>query len=187
MRHSIAWPWSWTWSCVQVRPSPLRDADLLADQVDAADHLGHRMLDLQPGVHLDEVEFAVLVEELDGAGAAIAHFGHRLAHDARPSRRARRGVMTGEGASSSTFWWRRWSEQSRSPRWIAAALAVAEHLELDVARVGEIFLHVDGVVAEGRARFRRRLAHQAFELVFGFGTTFMPRPPPPDAALIRTG
>ena len=28
------------------------------------------------------------------------------------------------------------------------ALAVAEHLELDVARVAEIFLDIDGVVAE---------------------------------------
>ena len=46
------------------------------------------------------------------------------------------------------------------------AVAVAEHLEFDVARVGEIFLHVDGVVAERRARFGRCLAHQAFELVF---------------------
>ncbi len=46
-----------------------------------------------------------------------------------------------------------------------AAFAVAEHLELDVARVGEIFLHVDGVVAERRARFRRGLAHRAFEIV----------------------
>ena len=66
------------------------------------------------------------------------------------------------------------------------AVAVAEHLELDVARVGEIFFHVDGVVAEGGAGFGRRLAHQAFELVF-VCTTFMPRPPPPDAALISTG
>ena len=56
--------------------------------------------------------------------------------------------MTGEGASSSTFWWRRWSEQSRSPRWIALPLPVAEHLEFDVARIAEIFLDIDGVVAE---------------------------------------
>ena len=35
------------------------------------------------------------------------------------------------------------------------------------ARVGEIFFEVDGVVAERRAGFGRRLAHQAFELVFG--------------------
>ncbi len=72
--------------------------------------------------------------------------------------------MQGEGASSSNFWWRRWIEQSRSPMWIALPVAVAEHLELDVARVAEIFLHVDGVVAERRAGFGRGLAHQAFEL-----------------------
>ena len=28
------------------------------------------------------------------------------------------GVSAGEGASSSSFWLRRWMEQSRSPRWI---------------------------------------------------------------------
>src|SRR4051794_12928051 len=48
-----------------------------------------------------------------------------------------------------------------------AAVAIAENLELDVPRVGEIFLHVYGVVAEGRAGFGRRLAHQAFQLVLG--------------------
>ena len=31
------------------------------------------------------------------------------------------------------------------------AVAVADHLDLDVARLAEIFLHVDGVVAEGGA------------------------------------
>ena len=67
------------------------DADLLADQIEAGDRLGHRMLDLQPGVHLDEVEFAVLPEELDRAGAAIAHVGHRLGDRSRPSARAPRG------------------------------------------------------------------------------------------------
>src|SRR4029077_8622525 len=51
---------------------PERDADLLLHDVDAADHLGHRVLDLHARVHLDEVEIAVLVEELDGAGAFVA-------------------------------------------------------------------------------------------------------------------
>ena len=46
------------------------------------------------------------------------------------------------------------------------AFAVAEHLELDMLRVAEIFFHVDGVVAERRAGFGRGLAHQAFELRF---------------------
>jgi hypothetical protein len=47
------------------------DADLLAHQVDAGHRLGDRMLDLQAGVHLDEVELAVLEQELQGAGAAV--------------------------------------------------------------------------------------------------------------------
>ena len=34
------------------------------------------------------------------------------------SRRSTSGVSAGEGASSSSFWLRRWMEQSRSPRWI---------------------------------------------------------------------
>jgi hypothetical protein len=40
--------------------------------VDAGDQFGHRVLDLHPGVHLDEIELAVLVQELEGAGAAVA-------------------------------------------------------------------------------------------------------------------
>ena len=38
-----------------------RDPDLLLHDVDPADHLRHRVLDLQPSVHLDEMEGAVLV------------------------------------------------------------------------------------------------------------------------------
>ena len=37
------------------------DAQLLADDVDAADHLADRVLDLQAGVHLDKKELAVLI------------------------------------------------------------------------------------------------------------------------------
>ncbi len=50
--------------------------DLLAHEIDAGHHLGDRMLDLDAGVHLDEIELAVLVEELDGAGAVIAELAH---------------------------------------------------------------------------------------------------------------
>ena len=43
------------------------------------------------------------------------------------------------------------------------ALAVAEHLELDVARFGQVFLDIDGVVAERRLRLGLSLRHQARE------------------------
>ncbi len=51
---------------------PRGDAQLFTDDVDAGHHFGHRVLDLYPGVHLDEEELAVLVEELEGAGTTVA-------------------------------------------------------------------------------------------------------------------
>ncbi len=51
----------------------LGDPDLLLDQVDAADRLGDRMLDLDAGVHLQKIELAAvgIDQEFDGAGAAV--------------------------------------------------------------------------------------------------------------------
>ena len=53
----------------------LRDVDLRLDQVDAGGGLGDRVLDLQPGVDLEEGEglLAGVVEELHGAGADVPH------------------------------------------------------------------------------------------------------------------
>ncbi len=34
----------------------ISDTDLLLDDIDPGDHLGHRMLDLNPRVHLHEIE-----------------------------------------------------------------------------------------------------------------------------------
>ena len=49
------------------------DAELLAHEVDAGRLLGDRVLDLQPGVDLEERDRAVLPdEELDGAGVGVA-------------------------------------------------------------------------------------------------------------------
>src|SRR6185436_11603186 len=52
---------------------PGGDADLLLHEIDPGHHLGHRMLDLDPRVHLDEEELAVFVEEFERAGAAITY------------------------------------------------------------------------------------------------------------------
>jgi hypothetical protein len=55
-----------------------------------------------------------------------------------------------------------------------------------VARIAEIFFEVDGGVAERGLGLAAGLAHQRLELVLDWHT-FMPRPPPPDAALMMTG
>ena len=65
--------------------------------------------------------------------------------------------------------------------------AVAEHLDLDVARLLEIFLDVDGVVAEGGLGLGARGLTAPRQIVLGVRATFMPRPPPPAVALMSTG
>ena len=47
-------------------------AELPFDEVLPGDHLGDRMLDLQAGVHLHEVEFVTLDDEFDGAGPHVS-------------------------------------------------------------------------------------------------------------------
>ena len=138
-------------SCLKGKRLAGRDPQLHLDDVDAGDELGDRVLDLHARVHLDEVEVAVLVQELERAGAAVAdrgaggdqalgHLGALLCGDARRRRflddllapALHRAVALAEADD--------------------AAVVVAQHLELDVPRLLEEFLHVDRVVAEGRER-----------------------------------
>ena len=56
----------------------LGDEDLSTHQVHAGDHLGDSVLNLNPGIHLNEVVVAVLIhQELHGARVDVAHvLGH---------------------------------------------------------------------------------------------------------------
>src|SRR6267378_7707542 len=48
------------------------DSELQSDEVEARDHLGDRVFHLEPGVHLEEIEpAAVIDEELDRARVAV--------------------------------------------------------------------------------------------------------------------
>ena len=57
-------------------------------------------------------------------------------------------LSAGEGPSSQTFWWRRCKRAVALAEMDGVALAVAEHLDFDVAGALEIFLDIDGVIAE---------------------------------------
>ena len=67
------------------------------------------------------------------------------------------------------------------------AVAVGEDLHLDVAGPGEVALEIDLAVAEGRPRPRAGPTPSPRPPRWRRCTTFMPRPPPPKAALIATG
>ena len=117
-------------------PAP-SDVQLQLHEVEPGGELGDRVLDLQPGVDLEEGEEPLgrLVEELDGAGVRVAGEraqalggGPQLALLLGPS-------STVERDSSITFWLRRWMLQSRTPSGPHGAVAVGDDLHLDVAGV----------------------------------------------------
>ena len=65
-------------------------------------------------------------------------------------RRRRSGVTAIDGDSSTTFWWRRWIEHSRSTNGRIVPCVIAEQLNLDVARRDDAPLEIDRRVAERR-------------------------------------
>ena len=115
MRNSKEWPRSC--GVVVAELLAVGDAEHLADQVDAGDLFGDRVLDLEAGVDLQEGDRAVGAdEELDGAGADVAGLLQDRLGRARTARRSapRSGTArgpprpaSGGGAAASSHGWRR--------------------------------------------------------------------------------
>ena len=115
----MAWPLRWdVLPCLRSRGSP-EDAQLLAHQIHAGDELGDAVLHLDPGVHLHEVEVlqVAVQQEFHSAGALVVH-GPGGPDGGLPIFSRSSGVRAPGGASSMSFWLRRCTEQSRSPRWM---------------------------------------------------------------------
>src|SRR5690606_30082169 len=144
----------------KAQPLAAGDADLLLHDVDPGDLLGTRALDLHARVHLDEIELAVLEQELEGAGAAVADpaagvgTALRDAVDRAPRNARRRRLL---------------EDVLVAPLHRAVALAqvhrvavlVGEHLDLDVSGVLEVFLEIDVRVVERGLRLAARHRHRA--------------------------
>ena len=99
------------------------------------------MFDLDPGVHFDEIEPPVLVEELDGPDPDIAELAHGRGHDLADLAALLRVEDRGRAFLPNLL---------VAPLQRAVALAemngvaatVAEHLDLDVPRLFEVFLKI---------------------------------------------
>ena len=157
------------------------DLDLLDDEIEAGNHLGDRMLDLDAGIHLDEIELAILVEELDGAGAGIAQLAHGGGADFADPVALVLIERRGGGLLQNLL---------MAALQGAVALAdmhgvsppVAENLDLDMARLFQIFFQIDRVVAEGRLGFGARHGQRLGQVVRACARPscrVRRRPPPP--------
>src|SRR5690606_29023197 len=142
--------------------------DLLFYQVVVNYLFRNRMLYLDTGIHLHEIELAVLVhQELDGAHAFVTDshgaFNSRIAHAFTQvvSNEWRRGflykflVTTLNGAVTL-----------RKVRYLA--VLVADQLNFDVTRLFNELLQVDTVVAESSLGFSTGIVPCLVEFLFAF-------------------
>ena len=129
------------------------EPELLADDVEPGDELGHAVLDLEPRVDLEEPEGAVpVVEEL--AGRRVAQAGSR--GDPNGHRVELAPLRLGQAGRGRLL-----DQLLVAPLERAVALAegndpagqVAQQLDLDVAGRQDLALEVDRPVAERRRRF----------------------------------
>jgi len=142
------------------------DFDLLLDEVEVDDFFGHGVFHLNAGVHLHEVEVAILIdEEFDGAYAFVV--------DGR----------TGGNCGGAHFfaqlggheWGRAFFDQFLVAALDAAipfgevddfSALVAGDLELDVAGLFDEFFNVDAIVSESGFGFLAGHVPLVFELFF---------------------
>ncbi len=67
------------------------------------------------------------------------------------------------------------------------AVRIAQHLDLDVARLLDVFLDEDAVVGKARLRLARAPSETRRATSASLAAMRMPLPPPPAEALIMTG
>ena len=128
------------------------DAQLLFHDVDARDQLGDGMLHLDAGVHFHEEEIAALIEqEFDGARVVVAD-GLGGAHGRVADALAKGRIKDRAGAFLDEFLVATLDGTFAFAQVYHVAEEVAHDLDFDVARLQEVFLHVDAVIAEGVLR-----------------------------------
>ena len=188
MRHSMACPRMRTSSCAERKLLSRGDANLQVHQVQSRDQFRHRMLDLQPRIHFQEIEILrarstrnSTVPALCVAGS-LGHshrdFAHAPAHFRhRPAARALPPSPSGGGAG--------WSTRARRDRPCCRARPPAPASR---CAGGSRWLSRDRL-----RRLRKPAAPRSVPLPARLAalaaacTRRMPLPPPPAAAFSMTG
>ena len=147
------------------------DAHLRLHEVDVGDLLGHGVLDLDAGVHLDEDGFAGaragrLEQELHGAGVDVAdRAGER--DGVRGERIADRGVEVRRGCDLDDLLVPALHRAVALVEVDGLARGIREDLHLDVPRPDDGLLEEDTAVAERGGGFTRRLRDGGRQLAGG--------------------
>ena len=141
------------------------DPDAGLDDVDAGRHLGHAVLDLDAGVHLEEEVLPARQQPLDRPGAPVVDRPGGVGRD--------RADPLAQGRVDDPRGGRRLLDQllvAPLDRAVAlaevdhGAVAVGEDLDLDVPGIGEVAFEIDGRVAEELLALPRGPFECGFEL-----------------------
>ena len=151
------------WRLVQRMPSG--DEELALHQVDAGDHLGHGVFDLDARVDLDEVERARvdIHEEFDSARAAVAD-GRAELDGGRADARAQVLRQADGRRHFHDFLVTALDGAVALPQVHQVAVRVAEDLHLDVLGVGDVPFEEHLVASEGHERLALCLLQLVGEL-----------------------
>ena len=128
-----------------------RQPDLEFDQVDAGHQLGHRMLDLEARIHLQEVEVGLFHQELDGAEVLVADRSCARAGNAAHLG-AQRVVEGGRRTLFDQFLMATLHTTLAFAEMHHVAAAVGGDLDLDVVSALDQAFQVQAAVAEVRLR-----------------------------------
>src|SRR6266478_1355392 len=142
----------------------VRGPELPFDQIQAGHHFSDGVLDLQPRVHLHEVELAVRREqELHRAGTDVSD-RLRRGHRGPPQLQALLGRKTRGRRLFDHLLVAALGRAVALSQPQTAAVPVREHLDLDVARVRHVALQQHAIVAESRQRFALARGQRRLEL-----------------------
>ena len=130
--------------------------NLLFDKIASIDFLGDRMLDLDAGVHLHEIEMTVIVhEKLDRARIRVSNvlrqFDRRGAHSSAQFGRHERGGTLLDDLLIAAL-----DRTIAFPEMNDAAMFVCENLKFNMVRVDDKLFNIDGGIVEGLIRFEAR-------------------------------
>src|SRR5271163_864314 len=142
-----------------------RHPDAFLHEVDTRHHLGHAVLDLDPGVHLDKIKLAAAgQQEFHRADVRIAdYFGRAhcsLAHLLAQTRRQNRARRLLDHLLMAPL-----NRAVALAEVNRRAMQIGQNLKLDVTRTLEIFLQVHLARAERRLGFTLRQREQPRQLV----------------------
>ncbi len=155
---------------------PHGDPELGLNQVNAGDHLGHGVLHLDAGVHLYEVEVPLLIhQELQSARGHVPHvpgkpggcLGNGLPGFPRQGARGFLQELLVPALDGAV----------PLPK-VDDVLPIPQDLDLNVLRLLDVLLQVDGGVAKGSPGLLLGLLDRPFQLLLGVHQPHAPAPAP---------